>query len=54
MFFNVLALMSKPLFDLSSVTNAGSMFLGCTPLTVIPLFDLSSVTDAAMFYQCQI
>jgi len=42
-----------PLFDLSSVTNAGSMFLGCTPLTVIPFFDLSNLINAqGMLYQC--
>ena len=47
------ALTTVPLFDLSSVTNASSMFFDCTSLTTIPLLDLSSVTNAAnMFRNC--
>jgi len=47
------ALTTVPLFNLSRVTNAQSMFSQCTALTTVPLFNLSSVTNAgSMFYQC--
>ena len=42
-----------PLLNLSSCTNAGSMFYQCSNITTVPLFDLSSVTDASgMFAYC--
>ena len=47
------SLTTVPLLNLSSVTNAGSMFYQCTALTTVPLFDLSKVTNAsAMFAYC--
>jgi len=47
------ALTTVPLLNLSSVTNAYSMFAYCTALTTVPLLNLSNCTNAqSMFYQC--
>jgi len=46
------ALTTVPLLNLSSVTDASSMFAYC-PVTTVPLFNLSNCTSTwSMFYEC--
>jgi surface protein len=47
------ALTTVPLFNLSKVTNAYTMFAYCTALTTVPLFNLSNCTSTwSMFTYC--